>query len=109
MTQTTKEEKLIYFVARARKKEGSGKSISQILKHLAETSSTEDLQNGVADEGSPSYSSEAVVGKDYAGRDLASIVKFCKYVMGIYDFQLMKDKLGKLGCIVRRLRLCTDT
>lgn len=52
MTQTTKEGKLIEFIERARKKEGSEKSISQILKHLAEKSSMDDLHNRVADEGS---------------------------------------------------------
>ena len=98
MTQTMEEGNLIDFVARARKKEGSGRSISRILKNLLETSSTEDLHNGVADEGSLSTSSEAVVGEDYAGRDLIGIVDLCRYSMAIYDFQLTKDKLGKLRC-----------
>lgn len=43
MTQTTKEEKLIDFVAREKKKKGSGRSISQILKHLEKAYSTKIL------------------------------------------------------------------
>ena len=42
--------------------------------------------NGVAKEGSLSTTSEAVVGEDYEVRDLAGIVYFCRYAMGIYDF-----------------------
>ena len=98
MTQTMKEGKLIDFVARARKNEGSEKAVSRTLKHLTETSSTDDLHNGVAKEGSPSTTSEAVVDEDYGGRDPAGIVDFCRYAMGIYDFQLTKGKLGELGC-----------
>jgi len=98
MTQTTKEGKLIDFVARARKNEGSEKAVSRTLKHLTETSSTDDLHNGVAKEGSPSTTSEAVVDEDYEGRDPAGIVDFCRYAMGIYDFQLTKGKLKELGC-----------
>ncbi len=51
MTQTTKEGKLVYFIARVKKKEGSGRSISRILKHLVETYSTRYLHDGVANEG----------------------------------------------------------
>jgi len=61
-------------------------------------SSTNDLHNGVANEGSPSTTSKAVVGQDYGGRDPTGIVDFCRYAMGIYDFQLTNDKLGELGC-----------
>ena len=68
------------------------------MKHLTETSSTDDLQNGVAKEGSPSTTSKAVVGEGYEGRDPAGIVDFCRYAMGIYDFQSTKAKLGELGC-----------
>ena len=98
MTQTTKEGKFIDFVARVRNKEGSERTISRIREHLKETSSTDDLHNGIADEGSLSTTLEAMVGEDYVGRDLAGIVDFCRYAMGIYDFQLMKNKLGELGC-----------
>ena len=45
-----------------------------------------------------SASSNASPGKDYAGRDRTRIVEFCRYAMGIYDFQLTREKLGKLGC-----------
>lgn len=65
---------------------------------MSETSSTKDVHNGVANEGSLSTSSEAVVGEDYVGRDLIGIVELCRYSMAIYDFQLTKDKLGKLRC-----------
>ena len=67
------------------------------MEHLTKTSSTNDLHHGVAKEGSPSTTSEAVVGEDYAGRYPAGIVDFYRYAMGIYDFQLTKDKLGELG------------
>jgi len=60
-------------------------------------SSTDDIHNGVANEGSPSTISEVVIEKDYEGRDPTGIVDFCRYSMGIYDFQLTKDKLGELG------------
>lgn len=40
----------------------------------------------------------AVVGEDYIGRDPVGIVEFCRYAMGIYDFQLTEEMLGKLGC-----------
>ena len=53
---------------------------------LVETSSTDDIHNGLVDEGSPSTTSKAVVEEDYAGRDQASIVEFCRYAMGIYEF-----------------------
>ena len=43
-------------------------------------------------------SSDMGPGKDYASRDPAGIVEFCKYARGIYDFQLTNDKLGTLGC-----------
>ena len=98
MTQTTKEGKLIDFIVRARKNEVSEREISQSLEHLTETSSTDDFHNGVAKEGSPSTTSEAVVDEDYEGRDPSGIVEFCRYAMGIYDFQLTKDKLRELGC-----------
>ena len=65
---------------------------------MAETSSTNDLHDGVANEGSLSTSSKAVVGEDYAGRDPVGMVEFCRYAMGIYDFQLMEGKLRELGC-----------
>ena len=39
-----------------------------------------------------------MVDEDYEGRDPAGIVDFCRYAMGIYDFQLTKDKLKELGC-----------
>ena len=68
------------------------------MKHLKETSSTDDLHNGIVKEGSPSTTSEAVVGEDYEGRDPAGLVEFCRYAMGIYDFQLTKSKPGELGC-----------
>jgi len=94
---------LIEFVARVRKKEGCGRSISQILKHLVETSSTKHLHNEVADEEILS-TSEVVVGEYYAGRDPSGIVEFCRYAMGIYDFQLMKDKPEKLGCTCEEVK-----
>ena len=31
-------------------------------------------------------------------RDPIGIVDYCKYVMGIYDFQLNKKWLAKMGC-----------
>ena len=48
MTQTTKGGKLFDFVARAKKNEASEKAVSRTLRHLTETSSTNDLHNGVA-------------------------------------------------------------
>ena len=39
-----------------------------------------------------------MVGEDYEGRDSAGIVNFCRYAIGIYDFQLTKEKLGEHGC-----------
>ena len=39
-----------------------------------------------------------MVDEDYGGRDPAGIVDFCRYAMGVYDFQLTKDKLKELGC-----------
>ena len=74
MTQTKREGKLIKFLARARKNEVSKRSASRILKHLTDTSSTNDLHNGVSKEESPSTTSEAVVGKDYEGRNPVGIV-----------------------------------
>jgi len=95
----TKEKKLVDFIAKAGKKnEGSEKNISRTWRHLIGASSTKDLHNGVANEGSPSATSKAVVDGDYEGRDPAGIVDFCRYAMGIYDFQLTKNKLGELGC-----------
>jgi len=61
-------------------------------------SSTNNLHRGVANEESLSTTSEAKVDEDYGGRDPARIVDFCRYAMGIYDFQLTKNKLGELGC-----------
>lgn len=52
MTQTTKEGKLVNFLARARRKDDGGKSVSHILRHLKGVSSTKYLHNGVADNGS---------------------------------------------------------
>ena len=74
------------------------------MKHLTETSSTDDLHNGVVKEGSPSTTSEAVVGEDYEGRDPTGIVDFCRYAMGIYDFQLTKDKHRELGCTCEEIK-----
>lgn len=74
MTQTTKEGKLVDFIARARRKDEGGKSISHTLRHLTRESSTKYLHNGVADEGSLDTSSEVVVGEDYTSRDPAGIV-----------------------------------
>ena len=68
------------------------------MNHLAREYSTKYLHDGVVDEGSSNTSSVAFVGEDYASRDLASIVEFCRYAMGIYDFQLKKDKLSELRC-----------
>jgi len=98
MTQTMKEGKLVDFISRARRKDEGGKSISHILRNLRGASSTKDLHNGVADEGSLNTSSEAMVGEDYTGKNMTGIMEFCRYAMGIYAFQLMEDKLGKLGC-----------
>ena len=39
-----------------------------------------------------------MVRKDYEGRNPTGIVDFCRYSMGIYDFQLTKAKLEDLGC-----------
>lgn len=39
-----------------------------------------------------------MVGEDYPSRDPTGIVDFCRYAMGIYEFQLKKYKLEKLGC-----------
>ena len=103
MTQTTREGKLIDFIARARKKEGSERTISRTLRYLTETSSIDDLHNRVSDEGSLSTTSEAVVGEAYAGKESVGIVDLCRYAMGIYDFQLTKDKLGKLGCTCEKV------
>ena len=64
---------------------------------MTETYSTDDLHNGVANEGSSSATSKVVVDEGYKGRDPVGIVDFCRYSMGIYDFQLTKDKLGELG------------
>jgi len=95
----TEEKKLVDFIAKAGKKnEGSEKKVSRTWRHLMGASSTNGLHNGVANEESPSATSKAVVDGDYEGRDPARIVDFCRYAMGIYDFQLTKDKLGKLGC-----------
>lgn len=105
VTQTTKERKLIDFVARAGKNEGSEKEISRTWRPLIGASSTNDLHNEVANEGSPSTTSEVVVDEDYGGRDPAGIVYFCRYTMGIYDFQLKKDKLGELGCTCEEIEV----
>ena len=61
-------------------------------------SSTNDIHNGIANEGSPNTTSEAVADEDYGGKDPARIVDFCRYAVGIYDFQLTRHKLGELGC-----------
>lgn len=98
MTQTTKERTLVDFFVRSIMKYEGGKTVSHILKHLTCASSMKDLHHGISSEGSLNTSSKAVVGRDYAGRDLASIVDFCRYSMGIYDFQLMKHKLEKPCC-----------
>ena len=98
VVQKTKERKLVDFVARAgRKNEESEKGTSRTWRHLVGASATDDLHNGVANEESPSATSEAVVDEGYEGRDPAGIVDFCRYAMGIYDFQLTKNKLGELG------------
>jgi len=95
----TKEKKLVDFIAKAgRKNEGSERKTSRTWRHLMGASSTNDLHNGVANEGSPSATLKAVVDGDYGGRDPAGIVDFCRYAMGTYDFQLTKDKLDELGC-----------
>ena len=83
----TKEKKLLDFIAKARRKnERSEKKVSRTWRHLMGASSTKDPHNGVANEESPSATSEAVVDEGYEGRDPAGIVEFCRYAMGIYDF-----------------------
>ena len=98
VVQTTKERKLVDFIAKAGRKNESERTTSQTWRHLMGSSSADNLHNGVANEGSPSTTSEAVVDEDYGGRDPAGIVDFCRYSMGIYDFQLKKNKLCELGC-----------
>jgi len=91
-TQTTKEGKLVNFVARARRKDEGGKSISHILEHLTEASSMKYLHHGIADKGSLNNSSMTVVGEDYIGRDSASILEFCKlYVLTPYKNYLHRN------------------
>ena len=94
MTQTTKEERMFDFVGRDLKERRKGADIASFLEHVAEKT-TQDLHQ---DDGKKDTSSDMGPGEDYAGRDPADIVDYCRYAMVIYDFQLMKDKLGKLGC-----------
>jgi len=72
---------------------------------LIEEYYTKDLYNGVANEGSPSATSRTVIDEGYEGRDPTGIVDFCRYAMGIYDFQLTKDKLGELGCTCEEIEV----
>lgn len=98
VVQTTKEKNLVDFVAKAgNKNKGSEGRTSRTWKHFLGISST-NPHNGDANEASPRATSEAGIDGGYEGRDPARIVDFCRYAMGIYDFQLTKDKLGELGC-----------
>ena len=94
MAQTTKEESMFDFVERDLKEGRKGADITSFLEHVAEKT-TQDLHQ---DDGKKNTSSDMGPGKDYAGIDPAGIVEFCRYAMGIYDFQLTRDKLGTLGC-----------
>ena len=94
MSQTTKEERMFDFVGRDLKERRKGADVASFLEHVAEKT-TQDLHQ---DDEKKDTSSDMGPGEGYTGRDPAGIVEFCRYAMGIYDFQLTKEKLGKLGC-----------
>lgn len=99
IVQSTQERKFIDFISKMGKKDERNKEkASRSWKELVGISSINNLREETTHEAEPGIVSKAKKGEDYKGRDQAGIVEFCRYAMGIYDFQLTKDKLRDLGC-----------
>lgn len=91
---------MIDFVAQAMKdkKDGGGGVVPPISKKKDVTSTISLHQGGVEERGGPSSYSKESEGGEHVDRDLIAIVDYCRYVMGIYDFQLTKERLEKIRC-----------
>lgn len=89
MTQVIKEKNFIGFVSQDtnnKRDEGGGMN-PPIAKKEGVISTISIHAESAKEGGGPSSSSKPSEGSEEVGMDMEDIVGFCRYAMGIYDFQ----------------------